>query len=420
MLPGGARVITEQVEGVRSAAFGAWVQVGSRDETGHQLGASHFLEHLLFKGTPSRSALEISSAVESVGGQMNAFTAKEVTCYHAHMLDADLPLAIDIITDMITSALIRTEDVDSERGVVLEEMAMRDDDPADLALEGFSTAVLGDSVVGRPIIGTRESITTMSRRTVHGYFRRKYQPEFLVFAAAGNVDHAAVVRRVRKALAAAGWLDGSATPAPPRRITAKRLAPTDAGVELVTRDSEQAHLTIGVPGLVVGDERRFTMRVLGAVLGGGMSSRLFQEVREKRGLAYSVYSFQETYADAGMFGIYAGCPPQRFEDVIAVCRDELKNIASEPVPADELASTKGQLRGGSVLGLESTNSRMSRIGRAEVFDGTVLPTDQILAAIDAVTAEQVQELASELFAQPMSISAVGPFSSKKQLRRAVA
>jgi len=419
VLPGGIRVVTEQMPDVRSAAFGIWVGVGSRDETPAQAGASHFLEHLLFKGTPTRSALAISSELEAVGGEMNAFTSKEVTCYYARVLDENLPLAIDVITDMVSSSLVHGVDVNGERGVVLEEMAMRDDDASDLVHDEFATALLGDTPIGRPIIGTLESISSMSRRTVNSYYRKRYRPQDIVISAAGNLDHASVVRRVRKVLSGTGWLDGDARPSTPRPgLPAGRIS--GGGARLIKRDSEQVNVVMGLPGLPRDDERRHAMNVLNAVLGGGMSSRLFQEVREKRGLAYSVYSYHQQFADTGVFGVYAGCPPTRFDDVVAICREQVADVCANGITDEEILRGKGQVRGGLVLGLEDTGSRMSRIGRAELVHGRLLSVDEILARIDAVTAEDIREVAAQVLDGPLSIAAVGPFDSIAQVRRAVA
>jgi predicted Zn-dependent peptidase len=407
VLPGGARVITEAMPTVRSASFGAWVGTGSRDESPAQAGATHFLEHLLFKGTATRSALDISASLEAVGGDMNAFTSKEVTCFYARLLDQDLPLAIDVITDMMTSSTVSAADVDGERTVVLEEMAMRDDDPTDLVHDEFASAMFGDTPIGRPIIGTQESIGGMPRRVVHGFYRRKYVPPNVVFAAAGNVDHATVVRQVRRALAGTGWLDGDQAPLGPRPV--RRAPAALSQVRLVRRDTEQANVVLGVPGLARDDERRHALGVLNAVLGGGMSSRLFQEVREKRGLAYSVFSYHQQFADTGMFGIYAGCPPHRVHDVLELCREQLASVATHGITDEELHRGKGQLRGGTVLSLEDSMSRMSRIGKGELVHGEVLSIDEVLRRIEVVTADQIQALASELVSSAAALAVVGPF-----------
>src|ERR1700712_4590214 len=295
--PGGLRGISEQIPSVRSVAFGIWVGVGSRDETPRLAGSSHFLEHLLFKGTKRRGALEIAAVMDSVGGEMNAFTAKEYTCYYARVLDTDLPLAVDVVSDMVTSSIVATADVEAERGVILEEIAMHDDDPGDVVHDAFAAALYGDTPLGRPVLGTVDSITEIPRTSIAGYYRRRYQPGNMVIAAAGNVDHNALVRLVRKAFGAAGLLEGDATHTAPRG--ARTTVPTLAGINIVDRPTEQAHLVLGGPGLHRGDPRRFAMGVLNGALGGGMSSRLFQEVREKRGLAYSVYRYTNQHADTG-------------------------------------------------------------------------------------------------------------------------
>ncbi|MDQ3664285.1 MAG: insulinase family protein, partial [Actinomycetota bacterium] len=313
VLPGGLRVVTEQMPGVRSAAIGVWVGVGSRDERGSLFGASHFLEHLLFKGTRTRSALEISAPLEAVGGEVNAFTSKEYSCYHARVLDADLPLAVEILADMVTSSSIASADVESERTVILEEIAMNDDDPDDVVHNLVAQRLWSSSPLGRPIIGTPVSVTALTRSQVVGFYRRRYRPDSVVVAVAGNIEHRAVVRQVRSAFSAGGWLsDGDGRPQPARLGNGPTVS-YGRGAALVTRPIEQANIVIGLPGVRRTDERRFAVNVLTAALGGGMSSRLFQEVREKRGLAYAVYSYTTHYADSGMLGVYAGCSPPRVD-----------------------------------------------------------------------------------------------------------
>jgi predicted Zn-dependent peptidase len=408
VLPGGLRVITEALPAVRSVSFGIWVGIGSRDEAPSVAGSSHFLEHLLFKGTKRRSALEISAEIEAVGGESNAFTGKEYTCYYARVLDSDLPLAVDVVSDMLTSSVITTGDVETERGVILEEIAMHDDDPGDVVHDVFTGAVFGDHPLGRPVIGTVDSISTMTRRQIHSFYRRRYQPEQIVVAAAGNLDHGTVVRLVRKAFGAAGFLDGSAEPAPPRR--GERSVPIlTPSVQVVTKDTEQAHVILGTRGIARDDERRFALGVLNHALGGGMSSRLFQEVRERRGLAYSVYSYSTQYADAGLFGVYAGVAHKRVGDVLTVIRDELALVADRGLTDEEVARGKGMLKGATVLGLEDTGSRMSRIGKGELVYGDVLDVDELLGRIDAVSVDDVRSIASELLARPMSLGVIGPF-----------
>ena len=407
VLPNGLRVISETLPGVRSVAFGIWVGVGSRDEAPERSGASHYLEHLLFKGTRRRSALEISSVLEAVGGELNAFTAKEYTCYYARVLDTDLPLAVDVVTDMVTSSLLRTSDFENERGVILEEIAMHDDDPGDAVHDELALAVWGDSSLGRPVLGTPESIAAISRRAVSAHYRRNYRPEDLVVAAAGRVDHAQLLRLVRRGLRDAG-LD--ATEAAPRGLRpggkGSQFRPT---VRVAPRPIEQANLVLCRPGLPRTDDRRFVLGVLNAALGGGMSSRLFQEVREKRGLAYAVYSFVEHYTDVGLFGVYAGCQPARADDVLSICRQELARAAASGLSEAEVARGRGQLSGGLVLGLEDSGSRMSRLGKAELVYGELLSVDEILGRIERVSVDDVAALAGELLDGPFALAAVGPF-----------
>ena len=410
VLPGGLRVITESLPSVRSAAFGIWAGVGSRDEDLAHAGATHYLEHLLFKGTEQRSALDISAAMDAVGGELNAFTAKEYTCYYARVLDADLPLAIDVLADMVTSSLLEPKDVDAERGVILEEIAMNEDDPSDTVHEAFAAQLFGDTPMGRPILGSVDSISSITRDQIAEHYAARYKPENLVVAAAGSLDHAQVVELTRSAFGPV--LTGGADPVPPRLADAAecaRQAGTGTGVRLVSRGIEQANLVLGCGGLSRTDDRRFALGVLNAALGGGMSSRLFQEVREKRGLAYSVYSFSSQHADSGIWGVYAGCLPAKADEVLSICRDEIAKVISGGLTDDELNRGKGQLRGSIVLGLEDPSSRMSRLGKAELVYPRLEPVDEILASIDAVTHDDVREVAAAVLDQPKALAVVGPF-----------
>jgi predicted Zn-dependent peptidase len=409
VLPGGLRVITESLPAVRSVAIGIWVGVGSRDEDLAHAGATHYLEHLLFKGTSRRTALDISAAMDAVGGELNAFTGKEFTCYYARVLDSDLPLAIDVLCDMVTSSLITPRDVDAERGVVLEEIAMNEDDPSDTAHEAFAAALFGDSPLGRPILGTVGSINGISRDEISEHYQARYTPPHLVVAAAGNLRHDAVTELVRQGFAAV--TNGQAShrdPAAPRVGGSYAVAP-DEGVRLVSRGIEQANLVLGCDGLSRTDNRRFALGVLNAALGGGMSSRLFQEVREKRGLAYSVYSFNSQLADTGVWGVYVGCLPAKTDEVLAICRDEIAKVTEGGLTDTELARGKGQLRGSIVLGLEDPSSRMSRLGKSELVYPRLEPVDEILTAIESVTHDQVAEVAAEVLSRPKVLAVVGPF-----------
>ena len=407
VLPGGLRVVSESMPGVRSVSVGVWVPVGSRDETPALAGTSHFLEHLLFKGTSTRSALDIASAMDAVGGEFNAFTEKEHTCFYATVLDRDLPLAIDIVADVVLNATVTAQDVDVERSVVLEEIAMRDDDPADLVHDEFSAALHGDTPIGRPILGTVESIGALSRRQVAGYYRRKYAPEAMVVSLAGAIDHQAAVRMLRRAFD--GHLDDLRAPVPPRTPPVHRTAPPAEPVRVVGEDSEQANLVLGVHGVSRHDPRRFAAGVLSAALGGGMSSRLFQRIREERGLAYSVYTFSNAYSDAGQFGVYAGCQPGKAEEVLGLMLAETAAAARGELTAAEIERGKGQMRGSIVLGLEDSGSRMTRIGKSELVYGDVMGLDELLGHVDAVTPRDVAEIAADLLGRPQCLTVVGPF-----------
>jgi predicted Zn-dependent peptidase len=417
ILPCGVRVISERVPGVRSATLGYWVAVGSRDEIpaggthrhplAASLGSTHFLEHLLFKGTTTRTALDIAIAFDAVGGEHNALTAKEHTCYYAKVRDQDLSMAVGVITDMLTSSVLDPDDFETERQVILEELAMADDDPADVCGERFFEAVLGDHPLGRPIGGDSNTIREASRDAVWEHYRANYRPQDLVVTAAGAVDHDELVADVDRALRAAGWdLDVAASPVARRPSTPATLT-RRRNVLTVRRPIEQANMLIGVPGLVATDERRVTLAVLNSVLGGGMSSRLFQEVREKRGLAYSVYSFAAGYSDAGVFGLFAGCSPAKAPLVAELMVQELHTLADHGITTDELQRAVGQLSGASALALEDSDTRMSRLGRSEITLGEFTDLDESLRRLALVTPSDVQELARTLADRPLSVAAVG-------------
>ncbi len=407
VLPGGLRVVTEQMAGTRSASIGVWVGVGARDEPPRLSGASHFLEHLLFKGTPSRTAMDISASLDAVGGEFNAFTAQEYTCFHARVLDQDLPLAIDVLGDMLTSSSIDPEDVEAEREVILDEIAMHDDDPEDVTSTLHARLAWGDSPLGRPVAGTEASIRALTRAQIARFYRARYRPENLVVAVAGNLDHTDVVRRVRTAFAAAAaHTDPSLRPAPPRLGGRVRRA---AGGEIrATRSLEQANVLLGFHGLTRTDKRRYALSVLNAVLGGGPSSRLFQVVRERHGLAYSVYTYAAHYADAGAFCVAAGCLPTKVDDLLRVVRGELARLADAGITDEELARAQGQLRGGLVLGMEDSAARMSRIAKAELVHDDLPSIDEMIARVEAVTVPQVDALAAEVLRQPEALVVLGP------------
>lgn len=407
VLPSGVRILSESVPGARSATVGFWVAVGSRDERPETYGSTHFLEHLLFKGTQTRSALDIAVSFDSVGGEHNAMTAKEYTCYYAKVQDRDLAMAVDVLADMFTSSVIDPDEFETERGVILEELAMADDDPADVASERFFEAVLGDHPLGRPIGGNSKTIEAVSRDAVVSHYRTNYRPQDLVITVAGAVDHDALVARASAALALAGW--DLSIPASPvsRRDTSLDTIERGSPLVVVPRPLEQANLILGVSGIAAVDERRSTLAVLNSVLGGGMSSRLFQEVREKRGLAYSVYSFTPSYSDAGIVAMYAGCSPAKSGQVAELMTQEFARIARDGVTDDELRRAVGQLSGASALALEDSDTRMSRLGRSELTLGEFVDLDESLRRLDLVTTAGVLELARELATRPLSITAVG-------------
>ena len=411
----GLRIVTEEVPSVRSAAVGIWVNVGSRDEAPATAGASHFLEHLLFKGTTSRTALEISSSIESVGGEMNAFTSKEYTCFYARVIDTDLPIAIEVVSDLITSSIVTALDVDAERKVVLEEIAMRDDDPSDLVHDLFSDTYYGNTPIGRPILGTIDSINGMSRNTVFNYYKKKYLPQDLVVAVAGNIKHKRVVAMVEEALSRDNFLNVMAAPVIRPNTPVKNTKQQSVG--LMYKKSEQAHMFYGMEGVARADERRFAMGILSAALGGGMSSRLFQEIREKRGLAYSVYSYAQQFAGSGLIGFYAGCNPTKAVEVVEIIRSVLGDVADNGMTHEEIERAKGAVRGSLVLSQEDSGSRMSRIGKNEIVYGQVMDFDEILKAIARVSTEDIREIASEFLVKTPTLALVGPFKNESKFEK---
>ncbi|GAB2671926.1 pitrilysin family protein [Gordonia jinhuaensis] len=414
-LPGGLRVVTEHVPAVRSASIGLWVGVGSRDERPALAGAAHFLEHLLFKSTPTRTAASIAEEMDAGGGELNAFTSKEHTCFYAHVLDDYADDAIDVIADVVLRGRCEAADVDLERDVVLEEIAMRDDDPEDLLGDIFAGAMFGDHPIGRPVIGSSESITAMSRAQVRSFHQRRYTPDRMVLSVAGNVEHRDVVRAARRAFA--GRLDGERQPA--HRRSGSRALTGRPGVDVVYRDIEQAHMLLGVRTAGRGSSDRWALSVLNAALGGGLSSRLYQEVREERGLAYSVYSGLDAYHDVGTFSVYAACSPARLADVAAVTRRVLSDVAEHGITDAECARAKGSLRGGLVLGLEDSQSRMHRLGLNELEYARKRPVSRSLSAIERVTPAQVRAVAAEVLTRPMGAAVVGPYRGVRNLPKAI-
>jgi predicted Zn-dependent peptidase len=407
ILRSGVRVLTEHVPGAQSASVSFSVAVGSRDETNGHFGSTHFLEHLLFKGTKRRTALDIAIAFDSVGGSSNASTGKEHTSYYARVQDKALPLAVDVIADMLTSSLIDPVEFENERTVILEELAMNDDDPQDVAHEAFSEAVLGDHELGRPIGGNNETIGAVTRDAVWQHYQQNYRPQDLVVAAAGGVNHGEFVELVERELRAAGWnLDLDAAPVA-RRSNAEASIKRGKPLQVIKRPIAQANILVGMKGIIGNDPRRYAMGILNTVLGGGMSSRLFQEIREKRGLAYSVYSFNQGYSDASTFGLYAGCSPAKAEQVTRLMLEEFEKIAQSGITTDELELAIGNISGGLALKFESSQARMSRLIGSEMTTGEFFDLDETIDRFNAVTVAHVQELVQDLLKNERTIVAVG-------------
>jgi predicted Zn-dependent peptidase len=407
----GLRVVTERMPGVRSAALGFWVLAGSRDEAPRISGSSHFLEHLLFKGTKERTARDIAEAFDAVGGDLNAFTAKEYTCFYARVLDRDVPMAIDHLTDMLQHSVIRSADLDAERQVILEEIHMHDDAPDEVVHDLFTEALWPEHPLGRPVLGTVDTIEAASRDQVRRYYKRHYVPGNLVVVAAGNVDHDAIVDQLTSRMETGDPLpDGQASQ---WNLRPAGAPPTPSGERLVKRrKTEQAHIVLGTNALARTDPDRFAFLIVNTALGGGMSSRLFQEVREKRGLAYSVFSYQYQYTEAGQFAAYAGTTPTRAEEVVGLLRREIDAVGSGGLDEEEFSRAKGHVKGSLVLSLEDPGGRMSRLGKSEISHGEILTVDQTLRRIDAVTPEDARRVAERVLSQPMTLTVLGPFGAR--------
>jgi predicted Zn-dependent peptidase len=401
-LDSGERVISERLGHVRSAAIGYWIGAGSRDETDAKAGISHFIEHLLFKGSSEYTALEIAEIFDELGGELNAATSREHTVVYARVPDVHVEKALDVMSDMVFSPLF--EDLDAEREVVLEEIAMYEDTPQELVHDLIAQAVFGSHALGRPVIGTAEVIATVSRRTIQAYHRALYTPANIVVAAAGAIDHDRLVELVQRGVERRG----AAGPGKPRvrPLLAKLPKP---GLRFQRKDTEQYHVCLGAPGVSRSDRRRFAVSILDAILGGSASSRLFQEIREKRGMAYAVYSFVSQYADTGQIGVYLGTREDNLAEALAITAAQIADIAAGNVPARELRRAKENLKGRIVLSMESTSTRMNRLGKSLVTDSEILSLDRVIAEIEAVEAELVCELAATLLApERLSAAGIGP------------
>ncbi len=396
-LDSGVRVVTEEVPSVRSVALGLWVRTGSRDETPAQAGVSHFLEHLLFKGTARFSAIEISEQLDGLGASVNAATGKETTHLHARFLDEHLEEVFDLLAEMLLDPTY--PEIDSEREVVLEEIAMYEDEPQDRVHDILAGAVFGDHPLGRRVLGEAEVIASIPVPEIDAYHQRRYTAPHVVVGAAGHLDHEAIVALAKRLVSPQAGEDGAAAGGPPEDATRLRFYP---------KDTEQYHICFGAPGIVRDDERRYALAVLDSVFGGSTSSRLFREVREKRGLAYSVGSYNEQYTDSGLVAIYVGTREDNVEEACAVIGAELERLRSEPATDEELARAKENVKGRLVLSSESTAARMMRISRAVLFGLPTEDIDEMLAKIDAVTVDSLAELAGELYGgERLSAACVG-------------
>jgi predicted Zn-dependent peptidase len=405
-LDSGERVISERLEHARSVAIGYWINAGSRDESDSKAGISHFIEHLLFKGTPRFSALEIAQIFDGLGAELNASTSRENTLLYSRVPAHQLEIALDVMGEMVFSPLF--DELDAERDVVLEEIAMYEDSPQDLVHDLIAEAVFGPHALGRPVIGTAEVISTVPRRSIQAYHRTMYTPPNIVVAAAGEIDHAHLVELVSRA-AAARTLAGAGK-ATVRLPLAKTPKP---GLRFQRKDTEQYHVCLGAPGIAVSDERRFVASILDAVLGGSASSRLFQEIREKRGMAYSVYTFASQYTDTGQIGVYLGTREDNLEGALAIAVEQIGEIAGGGLTARELERAKENLKGRVLLSMESTSVHMNRLGKSLVSDTEILTLEQVMAEVDAVDAAAVCELAAVLLApECLSIAGIGPVEER--------
>jgi predicted Zn-dependent peptidase len=411
VLDNGIRVVTHEMPDNRAATLGIWVENGSRHESPTENGISHFIEHLLFKGTERRNAAQIAEEMDAVGGIINAFTAKEHTCYYAKVLDENLPLAVDLLSDIFLHSKFDEEEIERERSVILQEISQVEDTPDDYVHDLFNLDLFRDHPIGRPICGTAATVRNFTREDLLLFFRSRYRPRRVIVAAAGHLRHDDIVREMAARLGPVqdnGQGGGQAEGNRPPQLS--------HGVFAHVKDLEQAHLCIGVPGLEQAHPQRYVGYVLNTLLGGGMSSRLFQEIREKRGKAYSVYSFSSAYRDIGYFGVYAGTSVESTEEVVSLIIQELKKLADGHITEDELRRTQGQLVGSMILGLESTDSWMSHIARNEIYYGRTISMDDICRGIRAVTRADVIELARQLFRSgALTLSLLGDFRDNLDL-----
>lgn len=404
VLPNGLRIVTEDVPYVQSISVGIWVVAGSRDESPENMGISHFIEHMMFKGTEKRTAKQIAEEFESIGGQVNAFTDKEYTCYYCRVLSEYLPTAIDVLSDMLLNSVHDPKEIELEKGVVLEEIKRREDAPEDYVHDLFAERVWKNHVLGNPVIGTVDTVSKFQRSDIKDYLSAKYRPDSILVSVAGNCVHEEVVDYVSNCL---GGLTGRKEPV--------ELAPPEFMSESykLSKDTGQVHFCIGSPGYSQLDDERYTLSVVDTILGGGMSSRLFQEIREKRGLVYSIGSYSALYREGGYFSAYGGTSIDKIEDVYSLTKAEFENILKENVTDDELTRSKNQIRGGLLLGLENMRSRMIRIARSEIYHNRIVPIDELIEHTMSVSHEDIDRVAHYMWAKMEApLIAIGPFDKK--------
>ncbi len=383
----GLVVLTEKMPAVRSVSIGVWIPVGSRQEEERQAGISHFIEHMLFQGTEKRSAEEIAAAIDSVGGTLDAFTSREYTCYYAKVLGEHLPLAVDILADLVLHSRLDPKDVEKEREVILQEIKMVEDNPDDQIHDLFARTIWGNHPLGRPILGRRETLTQIGRDEMAEFMNNSYRPDHAIVSAAGDLDHHSLVDLVTAVFGNWKGRSHAASSSPP--VSQMNAVNED-------RDLSQIHLCLGVRGLAYGHEDRYTLSILNTILGGGMSSRLFQEIREKRGLVYSIYSYTASYRDGGLLVVYAGTSNDHYQKVVDLVQAGFRQIRDEPVDPKEFRRAKEQLKGNLLLGLESTNSRMTRLGKMYMYYNRCFGLEEIIKGIEEVTPERLQQLTHSL------------------------
>lgn len=408
-LNNGVRIVTEKVPGVRSVAIGIWVGAGSRHENDHNNGISHFIEHLMFKGTDKRTATDIAESLDAVGGQLNAFTTKEFTCYYAKVLDEHIDLAIDVLTDMFFNSKFQEEAIEKERGVIEEEIRMYEDTPDELIHDLFIKTVWPENTIGRPILGTIDSLKQIKRDDIISYINKTYSPDRIVVAVAGNIEHQDVQNKLKPIF------EGINTK---KEVITVDAPVTSSDVSNIYRKTGQVQICLGTEGFSNSDDRLYSVYILNSVMGGGLSSRLVQSIREERGLAYSVYSYHTSFSDTGLFTFYAGTSPNKYDEVISLLLQEIKRIAAEGISEKELKSTKEQIKGNLFLGLESVSSRMTRLGRTELSMNKIITPEEVVSRISAVKLEDVHKVAQDLFGpNNFSLSTIGPLRKKLDIKK---